>query len=153
MDRMTSTAKKHGIDLGKLNPVSLFYLPCRPRDPSGAYFKTFANKSRKRLNVEEWVQKLEDDVAEVDRGFVFQPHQRNQLRIDQAIQHWQSTKLRSGVGHAEFWRLAFRLKVFGCDEDEIHSILTEQAELARTPKERQAEIPAIIKDLRRKLVY
>ncbi len=49
---------KHGIDEGKLNPVSLFYLPCRPKDPSGAYFQTFSTKSLKLLNVEEWLETL-----------------------------------------------------------------------------------------------
>ena len=33
--------KAHGIDLTKLKASDLFFLPCQPNDPSGAFFKHY----------------------------------------------------------------------------------------------------------------
>ena len=49
--------QQHGLDMTKLNAVSLFYLPCQPKDPSGAYFKVFKGNGREPLIVQEWIEK------------------------------------------------------------------------------------------------
>ena len=47
----------HGLDMGKLNAASLFYLPCQPKDPSGASFKVFKGNGREPIIVREWIEK------------------------------------------------------------------------------------------------
>ena len=47
----------HGLDTTKLKASDVFYLPCQPKDPSGAYFKVFKGKGREPLIVQEWIEK------------------------------------------------------------------------------------------------
>jgi hypothetical protein len=38
--------RRHGFDMSKLEPTSMFYLPSLPRDPEGRYFKVFNGDGR-----------------------------------------------------------------------------------------------------------
>jgi hypothetical protein len=146
--------KAHGLDGSKLTPISLFYAPCNPEDPSGRFFKTFKDKGRQPLNVMEWIGKV--DIP--DEPFVFEPPQerqtgpvtRNGEKVTRAINAWIIQSSIPGVGHGEFWRLACRLAKANCDEYEVHSILMERAGLARHPHERRSEIPGILRELTKK---
>src|ERR1700751_5511100 len=112
----------------KLHPVSLFYLPCQPKDPSGAYFSIFNRKPRQPLIVQDWIEKYvaEEEaslfVEEEANTFIETPIEHTQFgsqalnallpdqgsRVDQeaierAFSEWQQCP--SGEGNHEFFIL------------------------------------------------
>lgn len=72
---------------------------------------------------------------------------RREERMAKAIEAWRSTP--PGMGHQEFFRFAASLRGAGLDEDEVRAKLYEEAQFARSPRERRAEIRDILKSLRR----
>ena len=55
--RKKAQGQHHGLDTTKLKASDVFYLPCQPKDPSGAYFRVFKGKGREPLIVQEWIEK------------------------------------------------------------------------------------------------
>jgi hypothetical protein len=143
------TGKTHGLDTSKMSPVSLFYLPCESADKDGAFFKTYKDKSRQPLDVEEWLDKVHapdegyDSIDTSDR----ESSLANSTRLQNAIDQWQAISKTPGKGNVEFFRLACRLAAAGCSEADTHALLIGQSQFARHPAERIKEIPQIIASL------
>ncbi len=169
-EKSKGRSKLHGLDMGKLHAASLFYFPCQPKDPSGAYFKVFKGKGREPLNVQEWIEKY--IAAEEANMFVEQEANTfietplgdtqfgsqetyalvplagsgvDQDAVERACSDWQQCP--PGEGNHEFFRLGLKLAGAGCDHSEIMSILKEQARYARSPDERLNQVPSILKSL------
>lgn len=142
--------KAHGLDTGKLNPISLFYLPCQPKDQSGKFFKTFKNKCRMPLDVNEWIEKLEAPETQPNlEALSFRSGSLDQAKIEKAIQQWQTEGVLPGEGNLEFFKLANRLANAGMNEFELAQTLRDQAAFANTPKDRIGDIPRILEQLRK----
>jgi len=149
----------------KLHAASPFYLPCQPKDRSGAYFKIFNRKPRKPLIVQEWIEKyiaeekkaafIETPLEEqTDFGssletYTFVPQEASgivdQDAVERACAVWQSCP--PGKGNEEFFNLGLKLASAGCDQSETETNLQEQAQYARSKNDRLRQIPTIIKSL------
>jgi hypothetical protein len=146
---------KSGLDTGKLGPASIFYLPCQPQDKTGKYFKVFKDKNRKPLDVYEWIDKITvKDVPSYDwenQDWVKYPStasgQKNQRKINTALEKWRVSYLSPGTGHDEFFQLAKALATSGCDPYEVRYTLTVEANNGRSPSERLGEIEHLINSL------
>jgi hypothetical protein len=83
-------------------------------------------------------------VAKTGGGF----EDRRIARREAALDDWRQTRGRVGEGHAEFFRLAARLRGAGMDLSEIGATLHQEAMWAHSPGQRQKEIRDILKTLR-----
>ena len=75
---------------------------------------------------------------------------RDQARIatcDAALAQWRSSP--AGTGNAAFYRLGCQLKATGMDDYELRRTLEQEAAIARSPAERRAQIPYIMKSTSR----
>jgi hypothetical protein len=134
---------RHGIDTGKLNAASLFYLPCQPGDPKGKFFRVFKGKDRQALDPDEWLGKFRFPEPEFREEFT-SPIQ--EARVQHAIQDWH--RCAPGEGNSGIWRLSTRVAAAGCSEGKVQEILLEEAHYARSPEERLKDIPRILRQLR-----
>lgn len=150
-----SEQKAHGIDMGKLGPASLFYLPCQPKDSNGQFFKIYKDDGRVPLNVEEWVYQ---SVATVDADssvdlpsfvpdYESMSESRREVRVRSAIEKWHIQCCKEGNGNEAFFDLVCGLEYAGCELCEIEQILYEQAKYAIHPNQRLLDIPRIMKRL------
>ena len=132
----------HGFDLSKFHAVSLFYLPCQPKDPSGRYFKNFKGENRRALVPSDWIKVERPEPV----PFVQTPEDwhgsGDQGLIEAAGNDCRSAL--SGTGNDEFFKSALKLRSAGCSPQEIAAILQGQAACARHPEERRKQIPWVI---------
>jgi len=160
--KSTEKAKLHGLDMSKLHAASLFYLPCQPKDPSGAYFKVFKRRPRTPLVVQEWTEKyvgekeantfIETPVRETQFGsqeaHASMPDVRSgidQEAVERACMEWQQCP--PGKGNDGFFKLALKLPEAGCHQSEVETILEQQAHYAHSPDQRLTQIPSIMASL------
>jgi hypothetical protein len=151
-DKKGNVDKTHGLDTSKLSPISLFYLPCRPADKDGAFFKTYKDKARQPLDVNELldiVKAPDAEYADIESP-ENAPTMIHSDRIQSAIDQWQAISKVPGKGNNEFFRLAGRLAAAGCSDAAMHNHLIAQSAFARDPAERIKEIPKILASLRKK---
>jgi len=71
----------------------------------------------------------------------------DQARVEAAIAEWRTTP--KGEGDSAFFKLAVELKKAGMGDGEIEATLSDEARHARSPGERQRQIPSIMRSLRR----
>jgi hypothetical protein len=157
------TWRHHGFDVGKFCPSSLFYAPCQAEERSGSFFCDYQGRARKPLDVREWI---ESDYHSVKHDLVesvaINDNQRDigendscparsrpfpDAQVMTAITDWRGTAV--GNGHRAFFKLALALKRAGLSLDEIASQLSSGTKYARSPRERRADIPNILKALGR----
>jgi hypothetical protein len=149
--------KKHGVDVGKLHEAAMFYLPSQRPDCFLAHF----GADRKPLDPLQWVHLISDDLLasppppaspEVfahacvpqDQGAVSSGC-KDQL-VQWATEYWRRRGCVKSKGRTQFWLLTKRLDGAGCDEEEMRSILHEQAGHATNPEERRGEIDRLLRD-------
>ncbi len=167
--------KHHGFDTGKFVATSVFYLPGQAADPAGSFFVDYAGEERGPLNVLTWLddlivrtEKIEKKAAKAgSRENAPVPPQTNvspklkllrdglkasrqnyssARRVEEAIDQWRSAP--KGHGHAEFFRLAARLKAAGMTVEEVEEHLHAECAFAKSPAKRRSEIKGICKTLR-----
>jgi hypothetical protein len=68
--------------------------------------------------------------------------------VTAATERWRQSKNYPEEGNDRFWEFAVDLRSAGMNVDQIKAVLTEEYRQARTPKERKAQIPSIMKSLR-----
>ena len=124
-EKMKGKTKRHGLDMGKLHAVSLFYLPCQPKDPAGAYFNVFKGKGREPLVVQDWIEKyiaeeeantfIETPIEDTQFGspetYAYTPHEGSgidQEAVEGACVDWQQCP--PGKGNEEFFILGRKLE-------------------------------------------
>ena len=139
--------KAHGLDLGKMGPASLFYLPCVSKVVEASFFLDF-KKDRKTLCVQEWIafgsivketETTDDpDLQEAEADIDISPH----------IQRWREQGTLQGCGDSEMYVLATSLHQLGLRGSHLNSILVNAAMLAHSPKDRIRQFKRIMKSFR-----
>ena len=77
---------------------------------------------------------LNDDGREID-----------QAQVQTAITNWRSSP--KGSGNDNFFKFALDLRRAGMNTGQIETMLRSEAAFGRSPNERRAQIPSIIKSL------
>jgi hypothetical protein len=152
--------KRHGIDIGKMTPAALFYLPAQAADPIASFFQDFAGPGRDALDVYHWVDRA---ITAEEAGMLSEPSskpvartggqsnrmaalrealcaERSKRRSGPGIEKWRAEAMIKGRGHDAFFALATSLARAGYDATDMHTILAEEAMHARSPNERMREI-------------
>ena len=139
--------KAHGLDLGKMGPSCLFYLPCLSQVHEASFFLDF-KKDRKTLCVQEWIafgsivnetEAVDDpDLQEAKANIDISPH----------IERWREQGTLQGCGDSEMYVLANDLHRIGIRGTRLESILVCEAALAHSPKDRLRQVKRIMKSLR-----
>ncbi len=141
---------RSGLDTGKNVPSSLFYLPCQVEDSADNCFRYYAGDDTEFLDAARWIENGLIPLAPEPVEWVRQDHEGlgsiNQDAVDAAIALWRSTP--ADQGHEAFFQLAVELRGAGMGAGDIQTTLKTQAGFGRTPRERKAEIPGIMKSLR-----
>jgi hypothetical protein len=65
--------------------------------------------------------------------------------VAEAIRVWRSSTAIRGTGHREFWMLRNRLRAAGLEDHELEARLWSEANYARSPDERRAEIRGLVR--------
>lgn len=135
-----ASGRQHGLDVSKLHAASLFYAPCQAADPSASFFHDHAEQPRTALDVDRWLTAGLSSMAVRPVPSLDGPIER--CAVQKAIGKWRAAP--AGTGHSAFFALAAHLKRAGLSAMEIESLLTQEAQHARSPRERRAEIPNLI---------
>ena len=163
------TWKRHGFDVGKFCPSSLFYAPCQAEERSGSFFKDHQGDARKALDVAAWINQqmpvidtrtpitktVEADATNSgnNNDSAFNDNQdENHMsrRITAAISEWRASK--AGDGHRALFMLGLELKRVGMSLNEIERRLRSELAYARSPRDRLSDIPDILACLARKQI-
>jgi hypothetical protein len=83
-----SVSLSHGLDMTKMHPASLFYLPCQPPDKSGKYFQIFKGGERRELDVMRFIADSDEagHLFQYEAGRLFQYEAGHCFRFDAG--HW-----------------------------------------------------------------
>jgi hypothetical protein len=140
--------QQSGLDWSKRLPTSLFYLPSQAADPSQSFFRDYNEALRVPLDPIPWISNgpmplqpelgecpdLNDDGREIDEA-----------QVQTAISNWRSSP--QGFGNDNFFKFALDLRRAGMNTGQIETMLRSEAAFGRSPNERRAQIPSIIKSL------
>ncbi|AWB24715.1 hypothetical protein DA075_06015 [Methylobacterium currus] len=143
----------HGID-HKRNGCDLFYLPCQPQDPTGAFFMDF-KKDRKPLKVKDWIFHgvSEDDAAyqpappPLSVSDELTPEQ--ELKVADALREWDAVGSKRGNGNEGIFKLGLRLRHVGLSAWGLETALMQAAANANSPSDRKADVRRFIQRVRR----
>jgi hypothetical protein len=169
----------HGFDTSKLNAASLFFLPAKARDPAGSFFHDYGEGNPKRGPIEPYVWIKKSIIHPEPEPKVPAPtvakrslapicgggspklqkiraalanksgENRRDQWCDEAIVEWRTKAFQSGQGNQAFFALAAALQRAGLDQFEIKQVLEREADFARHPRERRAEIKNILRSLKK----
>lgn len=145
----------HGFDTSKQNPTSLFYLPCKAKDPEGSFFQEHLEAARKPLDVDAWMKRVPAPVAVLEPQKAAPivipatgPHPSSPIdneAVNRAKEVWRNALLSPGTGNSQFRWLAVQLRMAGMNDELLRETLVEEAKFARNPEERLAEIDSLVK--------
>lgn len=138
----SSAGRRHGLDASKLHAASMFYAPCQAADPTASFFHDHNEQPRTAVDVDWWLEGARS-LAAVSlpiKPLLHRPIGR--AAVDKAIAKWRAAP--AGFGHSAFYALATQLKRAGMSAVELKAWLTQEADYARSPKERHAEIPGLV---------
>jgi len=148
------------------------YLPCQAKKPADSFFREFNDDLRGPLDVALWLDACiatlrpepepEPEAAAAPKPLVSEGAVSDHLRelrqklqaeraakpsqiIEDAEREWRRTP--HGHGHEAFFRLALALHRAGLTDPDLTHRLREEAEYARSPRDRKAEIKGIVKKL------
>jgi hypothetical protein len=170
-----SSLKRHGLDLGKLVPTSLFYLPAQAGAGAEASFFTDHADGRAPLNpyhcvdstivhqVPEMAPPI--DAPEVVEGALDGDTERTPMRAlaaqvratmrpkrdhaAEAIDRWRQMAPQKGVGNHEFFVLACGLVKAGLSDNEVKMTMTAEAQYSHSRSERLREIKNAVRSARK----
>jgi hypothetical protein len=136
----------------KRSPASIFYLPCQAEDPSQSFFVDYKDEGREILDAEVWIRNtvVPFRVPRSPEIHACPPGQHGELNhaiIDNATEEWRRSRLHEGEGNDRFWTYAVKLRTGGMSLNQIEAKLYEEAQYAKHPKERRAQIRSIMKSL------
>ncbi len=142
VDRFTE-GRQHGLDVSKMHAASLFYAPCQAADPTASSFHDHNDQPRTALDVDHWMTAGTSSIAARPMATLPSLHGPiERAAVDKAIAKWRAAP--AGSGHSAFFALAAQLNRAGLSAMELESLLKQQAQHARSPRERHAEIPNLI---------
>jgi hypothetical protein len=146
-----SNTLRSGLDCGKQLPCSLFYMPCQAEVRRHSFFEYYDDNGREFLDASVWIENslisIAPDPIDSEKQTYLQPQPINQGAVDAAIARWQSTP--ADHGHAAFFQLAVDLRGAGMGETDIKMTLGIQSFFGKSPSERRAEIPEIMRSLKK----
>ena len=73
--------------------------------------------------------------------------ERSTTQVQTAISNWRNSPKRSG--NDNFFQFALELRKAGMNKAQIEKMLQSEAAVGRSPNERRAQIPSIIKSLQK----
>jgi len=139
--------KAHGIDLGKLGPTNLFYLPCQANDRTASFFIDH-KKGRKPLCIDEWIAygnvNLQPDETPPKEPSEIKPE------FQEEIDRWRREGVLPGAGDSEMYLLATRLSEKGLVGGELLAVLNQQAAFAHSPEDRRKQAQRLVKSIAKK---
>jgi hypothetical protein len=147
--RANSCHKRSGLDRSKRSAASLFYLPYQAECAEQSFFEVYDGTERRPLDPKTWIlnvslaTRLHDEKQIAEQGEV--DIDIDQTRSDTAISRWRGAS--PGQGNREFYLFALELKKMGVPNFEIQATLAREAQFARSPKERNDQIPSIMESL------
>lgn len=148
--------KRHGIDMSKRGPYSLFHLPCR--SPSGqSFFNHHSGPGRTPLDVNQWLLSLpsieepEPQNVAFNHSYVedFQgltEHQRT--GIEEAMNEWLRTGTLPGEGHDGIFVMYGRLRDLNLPLELMWEHLRTAARMASSPIERLKQVDRLMDSLK-----
>jgi hypothetical protein len=135
--------RRHGLDASKMHAASLFYAPCQAADPTVSFFHDHSEQPRTALDVDHWMTAVTSSIAARPMATLpLLPRPIERAAVDKAIGKWRTAS--AGSGHSAFFALAVQLKRAGMSAMEMESLLKQEAQHGRSPRERHAEIPNLI---------
>ena len=148
----TRELPRSGLDRGKKTPSSLFYLPCRARDPSESFFVDYRDEGRAILDPEVW---FGNSVVPFRRPPPAPPvnssekhGELNNDLVEAATRDWRESPFHEGEGNKRLWDYAVKLRAAGLSHNDIEAMLYGEAAFARHPDQRLAQIPSIMNTLK-----
>ncbi|TXN44848.1 hypothetical protein [Methylobacterium sp. WL7] len=156
-DRFTlgGNLKRHGIDMGKIGPYSIFHLPCR--SPSGhSFFNHYSGPGRAPLDVNQWLSSLPPieepeapstptNYSYVDEAHTLTDHQKN--GVEYAMAEWFGTGTLPGKGNDAMWDLYERLRDLRLPIDLMWEQMSFAARSSNTPRDRLKQVDYLMNDL------
>jgi hypothetical protein len=142
-------SRPSGLDWSKSFPTSLFYFPSQAQRPDDSFFIE-CMEGRYALNPSTWIENTTVPLQPTFESFEpdIQVSRVDEKIVQSAISTWRTSPSYPGRGNVMFFDLAFSLKRAGMAFPEIESTLRSEAQYARTPNERLAQIPSIMASLR-----
>lgn len=148
--------KRHGIDMSKRGPYSLFHLPCRA--PSGhSFFHHHSGPGRTPLDVNQWLlslppieepepQNVTYNNSYTEEFLALTEHQK--CSIEQAMNEWFMIGTLPGKGHDGIFALYERLRDLNLPLDLMWEHLRSAARTARSPIERLKQVDRLMANLK-----
>jgi hypothetical protein len=144
--RLGSSQRRSGLDYGKRSPASLFYLPCQARTQADSFFYVSLGGHRELLKPQVWLQNVRAKSVG-DETAVGPSSHIDQNCVDTATALWRSAT--KGEGNIAFFRFALDLGRAGLTDGQLKSALVLEAQNGHSPSERLAQIPSIMKSMKR----
>jgi len=141
---------RSGLDVSKKSPTSLFYLPCQANEPPHSFLKDYRDGKRKLLDPTKWISNTVVHFLRANTRS--QPPQRRKVdepAVAEATRSWQESKNYPGEGNTRFFDYALTLRTARMSLEDIEKKLRDEAKNGRSPRERVAQIPSIMKALRK----
>jgi hypothetical protein len=146
--RRGSQSKKSGLDHSKRSAASLFYLPSQAQEGRDSFFAFYGDDGRRPLDPETWLANAPFGVPAAEGECAASGPDQGTIDpagVDAAIQRWRIAG--PGEGNDRFFSLAVALKKLGMQSQELKAVLVAEASAGRSPSERAAQIPAIMRSL------
>ncbi|MGU3329451.1 hypothetical protein ACLBXB_21175 [Methylobacterium mesophilicum] len=145
--------KRHGIDMGKRGPYSLFHLPCRSPN-GGGFCIDHSGPGRGPLDVNVWLLALQSikrpkailTYTSDDCSHSLTDQQRDDTEA--AMEEWFTIGTRPGEGDGAMWALYKRLRDLRLPADVMEDRLRFAADTANTPSDRHTQVDNLMFDLR-----
>ena len=122
-------------------------MPCQAKAAQESFFDVYGGRDRAPLDPERWIPNIGLNVVDDVESPAIQPdrYAMDATRLDAAIASWRLAG--AGEGNSKFYQLGIELKMMGKSNSEIKTILKTEARLARSPAERERQIPSIMASL------
>jgi hypothetical protein len=145
-----SNSRPSCLDWSKSFPTSLFYFPCQAQCADDSFFIEQI-EGRCPLKPLTWIEHVYVPLQPTLEPIEPDTHENavDGKRVELAKDTWRTSKRQPGTGNDMFFDLAFSLKCTGMSFQEIEETLHAEADHARRPQKRLAQIPSIMSSLRR----
>jgi hypothetical protein len=150
-DDGTTEGWRHGLDASKMHAASLFYAPCQAAEKAASFFHDHSDVLRAALDVDCWLATANGALDTHLRVVRSVPAQAESSAIQEAISAWRAAP--AGSGRKAFFVLARRLQRAGISPNELETLLMQEVRHARSPNERRAEIPGLLRGRLRRTIY
>jgi hypothetical protein len=142
-----SNSLPSGLDWSK--STSLFYFPCQAQCADDSFFIERI-EGRHPLNPSTWIEHVNVPLQPTLEPVKPNNHENgvDWKRVHLAIDTWRTSKWQPSTGNDMFFDLAISLKCAGMSFQEIEEKLHTEADHARSPQKRLAQIPSIMSSLR-----